>query len=98
MIRKKIYVGVKSDGTNTIPNRRVLFRTIYDPPSRITNPEFVYVIGPFKTVRAAQYCVDFPHAQCNSVKEFEIAACVRANQSELIADRAKYLTNSSRNK
>jgi hypothetical protein len=85
MAKKKIYVGVFSKTTMRVSYERRVFRTIYNPPSRITNPEYAYVIGPFKTVRAAKWCVEHPFAMCQTVKEFEQAALVHQTQSELIS-------------
>lgn len=85
MIHKKIYVG-KIAGSET----RVMFRCSFTPTEE-THNLYGWVLGPFKTVRAAKYCVAFPHAQCANVKEFERAAAIAQCQAELIKDHLEYL-------
>lgn len=92
MIKSRVYVGVcKKENTTSIPFERKVFKTIYNPPSRLTHPEYCYVIGPFKTVRAAKWCADHPHSMCQTVKEFEHAALVHQTQSELCKGYIKHL-------
>lgn len=88
---KRIYVGVFSKTTMCVPYERRVFRTIYNPPSHITNPEYAYVIGPFRTVRAAKWCAEHPYSTCQTVKEFEQAALVHQTQSELAAGYIKFI-------
>ena len=88
MKRKKIYVGI-------IAENMEVFSSLIEP-TKANYPWYNVVIGPFRTVRAAKWCVDHPHAQCTTVKEFERAALLHATQSELCTAHAKYLTNSSK--
>jgi hypothetical protein len=87
MARAKIYVGKGPGGSND----REVFRSEVNP-TQYTHPNYVWVIGPFRTVRAAKWCVDHPYAQCMTVKEFEHAALVQMTQSELIEGYKKHLT------
>lgn len=83
MKRAKIYVGI----TN---GNREMFVSISIPTEK-NYPWYSAVIGPFKTVRAAKWCVNHQYAQCTTVKEFERAALVHQTQSELIAGYQKHL-------
>jgi hypothetical protein len=66
MRKLKIYVGV--NGTT-----RELFRS-ENEPTQTTHPQYAAAIGPFRTVRAANYCIKYPHSTCQTVEEYETAA------------------------
>lgn len=61
----KTYVGIKHLNTDTTSNR-VIFKNQADPV-RGEYEQFIYVIGPFKTLRGAKFMRDFgfnnPHCQ-----------------------------------
>lgn len=50
--------------------RRHYFRSA-SVPNRLSNPEFVAVIGPFRTAKAARFCADHPNSPLCTVSEFE---------------------------
>jgi hypothetical protein len=87
MARNKIYVGSCVIGSDD----REVFRSKVEP-TIITHPNYVWAIGPFRTVRAAKWCVAHPHADCMTVSEFERAALLHAGQSELCESYMKHLT------
>lgn len=61
-----IFVGVKAD-------RREIFRSNTEPTERTHGDKFAYAIGPFRTVRGANFMVSFgrnnPH--CQSIGDAE---------------------------
>jgi hypothetical protein len=85
-MRKKIYVGLWS-----LTGKREIIRSEKEVTETTHGDLYAAVIGPFKTVRGAQYCVEFPHAQCTTVKEFERFAAVRLCQKQLAKDYIKHL-------
>lgn len=68
MTRSKIYVGIYN-GT------RERFSSVTTPTEQ-TYPWYSAVIGPFKTVRGADYCVKHAYSICQSVASFERAASI----------------------
>lgn len=58
--RSKIYVGVKN-------GKYVVFKSVYQPTRKSHGSKFSYVIGPFNTIRAAEYMAKYgrgnPHLQ-----------------------------------
>lgn len=84
-MRKKIYVG-KIAGSK----HRVMFRCTFTPTEE-THNLYGWVLGPFKTVRAAKWCVDHPNAQYATVKEFERAEAVYRCQTELVQGNLDHL-------
>ncbi len=85
MARKKIYVGKIFDSET-----RVIFRCAFTP-TKETHNLYGWVIGPFRTVRAAEWYVMHPFAQCTTISEYERAALLYKGQSELIAGYRKHL-------
>lgn len=89
-MRKKIYVGkIRSSYPLEILRSEKNLNEMNT--SLDIFPNYVYVIGPFNTVRAAQWCIDHPHAQCTTIKEFEHIALLQQTQSELITGYKKHL-------
>lgn len=93
MARKKIFVGklVIYDGGN----KREVFKI--NVMSRAYFPSYLYikytfVIGPFKTIRAAKLCVDDDDcSSLSTVKEYERRIIIYDTQSELIESYKKHL-------
>lgn len=60
----KLYVGVRREGIKMIYERFRSFVT----PSPPSHPQYIMVIGPFRTVAGADYMVKYgynnPHCQC----------------------------------
>lgn len=84
-MRKKIYVGL-----NTNLGIREIFRPEQDPIGE-THVIYKAVLGPFKTMRAAQWYVNHPHTTCASVKEIERITTIHLIQSGLIKNRMDQL-------
>lgn len=89
-MRKKIYVGRLMTEFWLSDIKLEIFRS-EEYPTEEAYLQYVSVIGPFKTVRAAKWCVDHPNAQCATVKEFERAEAVSRCQSELIQGNLDHL-------
>lgn len=64
-MRKKIYVGVKPD------NKREPFRNA-EPPTEKSHPQYAAVIGPFRTMKAAELMLVPGYYNC--VQDAEAAA------------------------
>lgn len=66
-VRTFPYVGIRHDGT------RELFRASSGPTEELYGSLYVYVVGPFRTVRGANfmrlYGKNNPHCQCVSDAE-----------------------------
>jgi len=91
MTRKKIYVGRRS-----VDGKREIFRLDEKPnyfPSHI-HVKYTFTIGPFKTIRAANLCVDDDGCSSFSVaKTYERRVLINKSQSELIESYKKHLNN-----
>lgn len=64
MLRGKIYVGVR----HVYPtNQREVFRAEHSPTVETHGKDYVYVIGPFRTMAGARFMAEFgsnnPHCQ-----------------------------------
>ena len=64
----RAYVGVRRD------LRREVFKATKTPTRRQYGRRYAYVVGPFKTVRAARYMADYgannPHCTCVAQAEW----------------------------
>lgn len=80
----KIYVG-SINGDNC-----EVFRSEIKP-TEYTHRQYKYIIGPFKTIRGAKFCVNHIHGPYMTVKEFEQAAIIHQNQSSLCDSYIKHL-------
>lgn len=66
-MKSKNYVGIRSDKSSTgTPGTRVVFRNVLEPTPE-THPQYSAVIGPFPTVRGAEFMARYgannPHCQ-----------------------------------
>lgn len=90
MARKKIFVGrVSVSGKRERFKLDVINQNYF--PSHIYI-KYTFVIGPFKTMRAAKLCVD--DDDCSSLstaKEYERRIIIYDTQSELIESYKKHL-------
>jgi hypothetical protein len=63
MYKQRIYVGA----SRLFTSQRSVFHSDSEPTAE-THPQYAYVIGPFRTKRAAEFMRDFgannPHCQC----------------------------------
>ena len=84
-MRYKVYVGKYKD------NGKLKILQLSVEPTEDRFALFSSFLGPFKTIRAAQWCINHPHAQCQTIKEFEHYALVHQTQSELIKAYQKHL-------
>jgi len=79
-MKTKIYVGIESGGI------RETFRSETEP-TRENTPWFCAVIGPFRTLRGANFCRDYgagnPHVQC--VADAERIAATYARRALALA-------------
>ncbi len=66
-VRARLWVGIMTGG------RRALFRSLTTPTETTHGAEFICAIGPFRTVRGAEFCRDYgrgnPH--CLTVTDAE---------------------------
>ena len=66
--RARAYVGVRRD------LRREVFKATRTPTRKQYERRYAYVVGPFKTVRAARYMADYgannPHCTCVAQAEW----------------------------
>ena len=66
--RARAYVGVRHDF------RREVFKATKTPTRRQYRRRYAYVVGPFRTVRAARYMADYgannPHCTCVAQAEW----------------------------
>ena len=70
----RAYVGVRRD------LRREVFKATKTPTRRQYGRRYAYVVGPFKTVRAACYMAEYgannPHCTCVAQAEWLAKRCV----------------------
>ncbi len=80
-MRKKIYVGLMEG------SKREIFRSA-TTPTRDAFPQYLAVVGPFRTVRGAQFMVNFgqnnPHCRCVSEAE-------RLGKKYAVAEKQAYI-------
>jgi hypothetical protein len=70
----RAYVGVRRD------LRREVFKATRTPTRKQYGRRYAYVVGPFRTVRAARYMADYgannPHCTCVAQAEWLAKRCV----------------------
>ena len=75
----KTYLGVRHLKTESNSNRQI-FKAKTEPTEK-EYPQFIYIIGPFKTLRGAEFMRDYgynnPH--CQHVNDAEKLAKLEAN-------------------
>ena len=90
--RTRPYIGIRHDNT------REMFRASAGPTEELYGTLYAAVIGPFRTVRGAEYMLAYgkqnPHCRC--VSEAERLAELHKGQSELCASRIAWLDREMR--